>query len=83
MGRSYGGVLGIVAFATMVARGVIHQSGASATFPAAAGMLFVFAGLGFVLGSIAERAIAADLKARFAEELARLQGEAATNDSAK
>jgi hypothetical protein len=35
MGRTYAGVLGLVAFATVVARGVIHQSGASATFPLA------------------------------------------------
>jgi hypothetical protein len=82
MGRTYAGVLGLIAFATIVARGVIHQSGASATFPAAAGMMFVFAGIGYVLGTIAERAIASDLKARFQEEMTRLQT-AASTDSAK
>ena len=80
MGRSYAGVLGLVAFTTMVMRGVCHQSGASATFPVAAAMLFVFAGLGYLLGSIAEGAIAADLRARFAEEMARLQSPP-TNDA--
>ncbi len=82
MGRSYAGVLGLVAFITVVVRAVGHQSGASATFPIAAAMLFVFAGLGYLVGSIAEWAIAADLKARFAEEVTRLQT-AATTDNAK
>jgi hypothetical protein len=76
MGRSYAGILGLVAFATCVARGVIAQNGASAIFPLAAASLFLFAGLGYVLGSIAEQAIASDLKGRMAEEMARLQGEA-------
>jgi hypothetical protein len=78
MGRSYAGVLGLLAFATIVARGVAHQSGAAAIFPAAAAALFVFAGLGYVLGTIAQRAIATDLKARFQEEFARLQAEETT-----
>ncbi len=78
MGRTYAGVLGLVAFATVVARGVIHQSGASATFPAAAAVLFLFAGLGFILGTLAERAIAEDLKGRFQAELAKIQAEATT-----
>jgi hypothetical protein len=82
MGRTFAGVLGLLAFATIVARGVVHQNGASATFPMAAGMLFVFAGIGFIFGSIAQAAIAADLKARFQEEMTRLQ-EQPTTDSAK
>ena len=82
MGRSYAGVLGLVAFTTVVVRAIGQQSSASATFPIAAAMLFVFAGLGYLLGSIAQWAIAADLKARFNEEMLRLKA-AATQDSAK
>ena len=37
-------------------------------------------GLGYLLGSIAEGAVAADLRARFAEEMARLQSPP-TNDA--
>jgi hypothetical protein len=82
MGRSYAGVLGLTAFTTVVVRAIGQQSGASATFPIAAVMLFVFAGLGYLLGTIAQHAIASDLKARFAEEMSRLQTTAA-KESAK
>lgn len=78
MGRTYAGVLGLVAFLTVVVRALGQQSGASATFPTAAAMLFVFAGIGYAIGGIAERSIAADLKARFAEEMSRLQATAAS-----
>jgi hypothetical protein len=80
MGRSYAGILGLVAFATVVARGVLQQNGAASIFPLAAASLFLFAGLGYILGTIAAQAVAADLKARFQEQVARLQGEGAKKE---
>lgn len=82
MGRSYAGALGLIAFATIVARGVIQQASASSTIPTAACALFVFAGLGYVLGRIAERAIDGDLKAHFVQEMERLKADQAGADNA-
>ncbi len=72
MGRSYAGILGLLAFATMVARGVLHSSSASSTCGAAAAMMFVFATIGYVVGRIAENVVTDALKARFANEMTQL-----------
>ena len=83
MGRSYAGILGLLAFATTVARGVLHQSSISSAMLVAAGCMFAFAGLGYVLGNIAEATIAEALKARFAAEMERLSAEAGTNSTSR
>lgn len=80
MARNYAGVLGLVAFLTVLVRAVGQQSGAASAFPVAAAALFVFAGLGYVLGVIAQQAITSDLKARFAEEMARLRPPTGTTE---
>lgn len=82
MGRNYAGILGLLAFVTVVARGVLHASSASSTIPLAAALMFVFAALGFVLGSIAESAVTDALKARFTAEMQRLASDS-TADVAK
>ena len=73
MGRSYAGILGLLAFATMVARGVLNQSSASSTCGSAAAMLFVFAAIGYVVGRIAENVVTDALKARFAAQMQQMQ----------
>ena len=45
MGRNYAGILGLLAFATLVARGLMHHSSDASTLTSAASMLFVFAGI--------------------------------------
>jgi biotin transporter BioY len=53
VGPSYAGVLGPVAFATVLAHGVLHGGGAEATLGRAAGFLLAFGALGYVIGRVA------------------------------
>ena len=71
MGRSYAGVLGCVAFATVVIHGAIHHAGLEATVLRAVGMLIGFGVLGFVLGNVAENVVDESVRAKMAQELAR------------
>lgn len=74
MGRTYAGILGSLAFTTMLARGVIDRSGAEATLILATISLFAFAGLGYVVGQIADSIVLEAVKFRFNAELQARQG---------
>lgn len=69
MGRSYAGILGPVAFVTMLARGLLAGSGADGVIWAALGCLFLFAGIGYLCGQLAENVVLDSVKQRFHEEL--------------
>ncbi len=75
MGRTYAGVLGCVAFATVVIHGAIHQAGIEATVLRAVGMLIGFGVLGFMLGNVAENVVDESVRAKMAQELARRAAE--------
>ena len=72
MNRAYAGVMGPLAYAAVVAQGVVTQGSLVATLQTACLCLFGFAALGYLIGQIADRAITesvrfqllTDLKAR-------------------
>jgi hypothetical protein len=78
MGRSYAGILGPLAFATAVARGLVEGQGAEATLQAACLAMFAFAALGYVLGRAAALIVDDSVRAGFRAELASLETEEAT-----
>ena len=69
MGRTYAGVLGSVAFLTVLARSLIEGGGAFATLQLATICLFGFAGLGFVAGQIADMVVFESVRFRISAEM--------------
>ena len=69
MGRTYAGILGPLAFATVLFRGLILGEGAEPTLKLAMICLFAFAILGLVIGRVAEATVLESVKARFDGEL--------------
>jgi hypothetical protein len=57
MARIYAGILGLLAFATVMARGIVHGGSASATIWQAVMSLIVFAGIGYTIGRTAQWAV--------------------------
>ena len=79
MSRTYAGVLGPVAFCTVVARGLIAGGEFESTMLLASISLFAFAAIGFVVGSIAETTILHSVIARCNAELEALEAEHEAN----
>ncbi len=57
MGREFAGVLGMLAFSTVVARSFLVGAGFDGTVKLALMMMFVFAAVGYIAGSIAEQTV--------------------------
>ena len=53
MGRRYAGTLGLLAFLTIVMRGLVHGAGVESTLIAAAFHLFLYAFVGYLVGQLA------------------------------
>ena len=53
MGRQYAGILGLLAFLMIVARGLTRGAGVETTLLAAAFHLFLFAFIGYIVGQLA------------------------------
>jgi hypothetical protein len=70
MGRTYAGILGPLAFTTVLARTLIDQNASLATLQAATCCLFVFAAIGYVAGRIADSIVGDLVRTRLNEELA-------------
>ncbi len=70
MARTYAGILGLVAFATSLACGVIHGKQAESVVWTAWLWLLGFAALGWVLGWIADRTVQEAVTYRAVAELA-------------
>ena len=77
MGRIYAGTLGMVAFVTMVARTFLYQGSAGSGMLYAAGAMFLFAGFGWIAGSIAESTVAEAVRIQFDKEVAAQEAAAA------
>ena len=73
MGRKYAGILGPLACATVVARGLLGRHAVEATLLQAALCLFAFAAAGYVLGELAGWIVAEATRARMNAELAELE----------
>lgn len=70
MARSYGGILGSLAFAAVIARGCIHGGGAQATlFAAWLGLLIAYP-LGCVVGILGDWMVLESIRVQLAAELA-------------
>ena len=65
MGRTYAGILGLLAFGTVIARSLVRGGNVDAALVTASGTLFAFAALGYIIGSIAERTIVEAIEIQF------------------
>ena len=71
MGRSYGGILALVAFLTIVARGLAGEGSAESTLKTACLFLFAFGGAGYLVGRIAEWIVTDSVRAKLYAEMNR------------
>jgi hypothetical protein len=65
MGRAYAGILGPLAFGTVIARSLVRGGNVESALITASWTLFAFAALGYIIGSIAERTIVEAIEMRF------------------
>jgi len=72
----YAGILGLLAFLTSSARGLIHGGEVQSILLAAWLSLLVFAAVGGVVGWIAERAVEESVRSRIKDALAAEEGAA-------
>jgi hypothetical protein len=70
MGRAYAGILGPLAFAVSIARGVAAGSGVEGTLLAATVALFVFAAIGYLAGQTAEYLVNESVRSQFQAAMA-------------
>ena len=70
MGRKYAGILGPLACATVVARGLLGRHSVETTLLAGAFCLFAFAAMGYVIGEVSGWIVAEALTSRMNAELA-------------
>lgn len=78
MGRKYAGILGPLAFATVLFRGLVLADGLDPTLKLAMLSLFSFAALGFLIGRIAEATVLESVKSRFDLEMQKQAEQTAT-----
>jgi hypothetical protein len=71
VGRNYAGVLGLLAFFTALARGLLHEASAEGTLHTACLALLAFAAVGYVVGSLAAWNIEQSIRALLLDEVAR------------
>ncbi len=70
MGRHYAGVLGSIAFVTIVVRGLAQAAGVESTLRAAAVSTVLFWGIGYVVGQLAGWIVLESVRAQCAAEFA-------------
>jgi hypothetical protein len=87
MGRAYAGTLGPLACAVILTRGLVHGGGVEATILFACGALFLFAGIGYVAGQLADLFVRESVRTQFQAALATYEqaasGKATAQNSAK
>lgn len=69
MGQTYAGVLGPLACATTIARGILAGNGLEPTLLAASAALFGFAALGFMAGNLADYLVGESVRWQFQEAM--------------
>ena len=70
MGRAYAGTLGPLACGVILARSLIHGGGVEATILFACGGLFLFAGIGYIAGQLADLFVHESVRTQFQAALA-------------
>ena len=73
MARAYAGILALLAFLTALFQGLLHAGDANATIVTAWCSLWVFAGIGYVLGQLAAWTVDESVHARIAAQVAAEQ----------
>ena len=73
MGRDYAGILGTTAMITVIARGLIMSGGLESILLVAIGALFLFAGLGWLMGNAAARIVDESVRQRINAELEKME----------
>ncbi len=73
MGRDYAGILGTTAMVTVITRGLIMSGGLESILFAAIGAMFLFAGLGWLMGNAAARIVDESVRQRINAELDRME----------
>ena len=71
VGRTYAGILGPLAMTVVIFRGVLSGAPTEGTLSAATLNLVVFAGIGMVVGSIAQSTVDDAVRAKLEAELER------------
>jgi hypothetical protein len=67
--RQYAGILGLLAFVTVVVRGIAGGSGPQATMMTAILSMFAFAAIGCIAGTIAEGVVRDAIQAKMLAEV--------------
>ncbi len=70
MGRTYAGITGLLAFVTVMARGIVDGASAAATLQTACLCMFLYAAVGYVAGRVAEVIVRDSVTVRLHAELA-------------
>lgn len=70
MAGTYAGILGPLAFTTVIARSAIHGAGVNESILQAGLSLFGFALIGYVLGSLAQQAVEESVRQIIEREIA-------------
>ncbi len=73
MGRSYAGIIGLLAFVTVVTRGLIDGASVESTLQVACLSLFGYAAIGYVIGRVGELIVADSVGAKFDAEMKAYQ----------
>lgn len=69
VGRTYAGVLGLIAFVVMTFRGIAHELSLEAAIRMSLGCMAVFAVVGFLIGTAGQIVVGDAVRARFLAEL--------------
>ena len=69
MARIYAGILGLLAFAAVMARGIVHAAAPAATIWQAVTSLFAFAAIGYAIGRTAQWIIEDSLRGQLTNQL--------------
>lgn len=75
MAHTYGGILGLVAFATVVARGVLWGGGTVGTMLTGCLAMFALAGVGWVVGMVAEATVEESVRTQLRAEVAAYEAQ--------
>lgn len=70
MGRTYAGILGPLAMAVVICRGLVESGGVESTLSMATVYLVVFSVVGGVIGIIAQSTVDESVRAKLEQELA-------------
>ena len=79
MGREYGGILGFLAFTTVIARSFVNGGGFDDSIRLALILMFAFAGAGYLIGNLAEQAVRESVLSILDAEFHRLNSESESN----